>query len=118
MKLRNWCVGALLMVFVAVVGCGKSDNVDTSKMEQSFASSEPDVKSEADKVIAAIKAKDWAGAQAKLQDLAYNAKLTDAQKQAVMDTVEQVKKMVTEAVDKAKEGATKAVEDMKNALPK
>lgn len=106
---------ALLALFF---GCAKKEQVDTVKLEASFSTAEPSTKSEADKAVAAVKKQDWAGATASLQSLAANAKLTDAQKEAVKDTLEQVGKVIKETADKAVEGASKALGDAQKSLGK
>jgi uncharacterized protein with von Willebrand factor type A (vWA) domain len=118
MNRANWAVLVLAVCVLAWAGCSKSGNVDTSKLEKSFSGSTPELKTEADKIVSAIKSKDFAAAQTGLQNLAYNAKVSDEQKQAIQDVLDQVKKKVTEAAGKAKEEANKAMEGLKKSLPK
>jgi hypothetical protein len=100
-------------------GCAKKQQVDTAKLEASFsASSEPSAKSEADKAVAAVKQQDWPAATASLQRLAANAKLTDSQKQAVKDTLEEIGKAIKDTANKAVDGANKALGDAQKSLPK
>jgi hypothetical protein len=100
-------------------GCAKKQQVDTAKLEASFStSSEPSTKSEADKAVAALKQQDWPAANASLQRLAANAKLTDAQKEAVKDTLDQVGKVIKDTANKAVGEANKALGDAQKSLPK
>jgi hypothetical protein len=101
------------------VGCAKKQQVDTAKLEASFStSSEPTTKSEADKAIAALKQQDWPAATASLQRLATNAKLTEDQKNAVKDTLEQVGKVIKDTANKAVNEANKALDNAQKSLPK
>ncbi|MBM3858290.1 MAG: hypothetical protein FJ395_01420 [Verrucomicrobia bacterium] len=60
--------------------------------------------------MSAIKAGDYAGALAKLQAAAAQAKLTDAQKQALQDVIAQVQKQVAAKAEQLQKEAGKAVE--------
>jgi hypothetical protein len=106
------------LVFCVAVGCAKKEQVDTAKLEASFSTAEPASKSEVDKVVASVKSQDWAGATASLQKLAADAKLTETQKQAVKDTLEQVGKVIKDTADKAVGEANKALGDAQKSLPK
>jgi uncharacterized lipoprotein YajG len=96
-------------------GCNKNDRstVDTSKLEQSFSTAEPDQKASADKVVASIKQKDYSGAMAELKQLTANAKLTPEQKQSITDTLKQLQREFTDTAkkvaDDAKAGLDKAL---------
>ena len=99
-------------------GCAKKSDVNTAKMEQSFASADPATKSESDKAVSAIKAGDYQGAVASLQTLASQAKLTDEQKNAVKDVVDQVQAKLKEAMKDATKATDKAMDDLKKSVPK
>jgi hypothetical protein len=101
-----------------VAGCAKSGGVDTAKLEGSFSASAAELKAEMDKVVAAVKSEDYAGAQATLQKLAANAQVTDAQKQAIQDVVAQIQKKLAEKVAKMAEDAKATGDNLKNSLPK
>lgn len=118
MKQTTWLIAVVIALALTVVGCGKKETVDTSKLQTNFAQSEPGLKGQVDKIVSSIKAQDYSGATASLQKLAAEAKLTDAQKQAVQDLLEQLKKAVAEAATKVKEEAGKTMEKMKESLPK
>lgn len=108
----------MIVVLCAMAGCAKKEEVNTAKLEASFSTSEPANKSEVDKVVAAVKNQDWAGATASLQKLAADAKLTEAQKQAVKDTLEQVGKVIKDTADKAVGEANKALGEAQKSLGK
>jgi hypothetical protein len=105
-------VGLSLML----AACNKSnDGVDTTKLENSFSSSDPQQKSSVDKVVSSVRAKDYSGAMNELKQLTSNAKLTPEQKQAIEDTLKQLQ---TEITDTAKKVADDAREGLNKALKK
>jgi hypothetical protein len=108
------CAGLAL----GISGCSKKSDVDTTKLEQSFATAEPADKSQAAKVVDAVKARDYDAAIASLKTLAQQAKLTPEQKAAIQDVTDQVQKELSAAIKKAAEGGQKALEDAKKSLPK
>ena len=110
-------VGAVL-VAAALITAGCKKGVSTSQLESSFKGSEPAAQSAVDKVVACVKAQDYAGASTELGKLAGQAKLTPEQQKAVTDTLEQVKTALAEKVQKAGQDATKAVGDMQKSLGK
>lgn len=112
--LLAWCCVALVF---ALAGCSKKSDVDTVKFEQSFATAEPADKSEATKVVDAVKAGDYNAALASLKTLAQQAKLTPEQKAAIQDVTDQVQKQLKAVINKAVEGGEKALEDAKKSLP-
>lgn len=118
MKVIQICAYALLSGLLLVCGCAKKSEVNTTKMEQSFASAEPTSKSEADKAVASIKAGDYQGAIGSLQRLASQAKLTPEQKDAVKDVIDQVQNKLQEAVKEAGKNTEKALDDVKKSIPK
>ncbi len=119
MKTLISLITVVVLALFLGAGCAKKQQVDTAKLEASFStSSEPSAKSEADKAIAAVKQQDWPAATASLQRLTANAKLTDAQKSAVKDTLEQVGKAIKDTANKAVDGANKALGDAQKSLPK
>jgi len=120
----KWIVGpavaafALCAALFVLAGCSKQGSVDTSAMENSFKTAEPTLRTSADKVVAAVKSADYAGAMAELKTLAGNAKLTPEQQQSLKDLMAQVQKAITDAAAKATGDATKAADDLKQSLPK
>jgi gas vesicle protein len=117
MKLFKCLLVVLVAGAIAFTGCKKS-GVDTRPIEKSFSSAEPATKSSADKVVAEIKANNYAGAMAELSKLGTEAKLTDDQKKAVTDTLEQVKEKIKAAADQATKDVKKGVEDVQKSLGK
>ena len=105
-----------ILALALFVGCAKKGEVDTAKLEASFSTAEPSTKSELDKAVAAVKQQDWPGATASLQKLAADAKLTDAQKQAVKDTMEQVANVIKETANKVAGEANKALGEAQKKL--
>ena len=116
--MRTLVLSCCAMLALAVSGCAKKSEVDTAKLEQSFASAEPADKSQAAKVADAVKAGDYNAALASLKTLAQQAKLTPEQKAAIEDVTSQVQKVLSETISKAAEGGQKALEDAKKSLPK
>ena len=110
-----WCFASLAF---AISGCSKKPEVDTAKLENSFATAEPADKSQAAKVVDAVKAGDYNAALASLKGLSQQAKLTPEQKAAIEDVTSQVQKQLSAAISKAAEGGQKALEDAKKSLPK
>jgi len=110
-----WCCASLAF---AISGCSKKPEVDTAKLENSFATAEPADKSQAAKVVDAVKAGDYDAALASLKSLAQQAKLTPEQKAAIEDVTSQAQKQLSAAISKAAEGGQKALEDAKKSLPK
>jgi hypothetical protein len=92
--------------------------VDTTQLEQSFASAEPDQKSSADNAVAAIKQANFPVAATELQRLASDLKLTPEQQQAVKDVLAQVQKAMTDTVENVATEGSKAVGDLQQSLPK
>jgi hypothetical protein len=110
-----WCCASLVFT---ISGCSKKSEVDTTKLEKSFATAEPADKSQATKVVDAVKAGDYDAALASLKNLAQQAKLTPEQKSAIQDVTDQVQKQLTAAINKAAESGKKAMDDAKKSLPK
>jgi hypothetical protein len=118
MKMKLFFLGCCAALAFAVSGCSKKSEVDTTKFEQSFATAESADKSQAAKVVDAVKAGDYNAALASLKSLAQQAKLTPEQKAAIQDVTDQVQKQLSAAINKAAEGGQKALEDVKKSLPK
>jgi hypothetical protein len=109
--LFNLCVLAFL---VCAAGCNKAENgVDTSGLEKSFSTAEPQQKSSVDKVVSSIRTNNYSGALSELRQLTTNAKLTPEQRQSIENTVKQLQNEATETAKKvaedAREGLNKAL---------
>jgi outer membrane protein assembly factor BamD (BamD/ComL family) len=96
---------------LAIIGCAKKNEVDTSKLESSFKSAPPAQQSDVDKAVSAVKAGNYSEAVGDLQRLAGKAKLTPEQQQAVKDTIAAIQKQMAEV-------ANKAASDLQKSLPK
>ncbi len=118
MKTYAWILSAFIAAAIVLAGCGKKSSVDTAPLEKSFKSSEPALQSSSDKVVAAVKSADYAGALAELKTLAGQAKLTPDQQQAIKDVMAQVEKAIADAAGKAANDAGKALNDAAKSLPK
>ena len=115
--IQPWSILLVAALFV-FSGCAKKSEVNTTKMEQSFASADPANKSEADKAVASIKAGDYQSAVGSLQKLASQAQLTPQQKDAVKDVIDQVQEKLKEAMKDATKSTDKAMDDLKKSMPK
>ena len=117
MTMKTLMSVAVILVICLLVGCAKKEeSVDTVKLEASFSTAEPSTKSKADKVVASVKNQDWAGATASLKDLASDAKLTDEQKKAVKDTMDDIANKFKEAAQQVKDEANKALGEAQKKL--
>ena len=129
MKRTSILAALLAALALGLTACNKDGSVDTSKVESSFSSAEGSAKAEVEKVVAAVKNADYAGATATLQKLASNAKLTPEQQQSVKDLLASIQDKAKEAMSKAgdqaadamkkaQEGAGKAMQDVGGAMKK
>lgn len=132
MKRHSWFWIAFLAAALVVPGCAKKEEINTAKLEAAFQSASTDLQALYNEAVVAIQTADYAEALKLLNKLAANVQLTPEQKQAVLDMIEQVKKVGGAAVSdasaaankaaqdagKAAEGATKALDDAKKLLPK
>jgi hypothetical protein len=115
-RLFGWMSVSLVAACLALSACDNGDKVDTSKLEKSFSTSQPAVKSAVDDVKAAVSAKDYAKAGAALQRLAASGNLTADQKQAVEDVSGQVRKLVEQQAKDAAKAGEKALGDVQKRL--
>jgi outer membrane protein assembly factor BamD (BamD/ComL family) len=105
---------------MSTAGCGKKDRsgIDTSKLEQAFASADPETQNSVYEAIASVDQKDYATALTQFQQLAARPNLTPAQQQVLKDTVARLQKLVADTASAAVDGAAKALDDVKESLPK
>jgi hypothetical protein len=80
-------IAVVVGAMVLVTGCGAKWKVDTGKLTTGFASASAELKSQADAVVKAIKAKNLVEAVAVLEKMAEKTDLTAGQKQAMFDTL-------------------------------
>lgn len=118
MKTSHLILILLTGLALGFAGCGNKSGVNTSNLTKSFKTAEADVRAGVDKAVSAIKASDYNGALAALQETASKAKLTPEQQKALQDVIEQVKAKIAEMAGKAAEGANKAIGDLQKSLPK
>jgi len=117
---KSMCLwGVLTSVSLAlIVGCAKKSEVNTAKLETSFASAEPANKTEVDKAVSSIKAGDYPSALGSLQKVAGQAKLTPEQQQAIKDVIAQIQSQLAKGSQQASGEAQKALDAAKQALPR
>jgi len=118
MKPMHWILGPMAAAALMLSGCGKegAGGVDTGPLEKSFASADAPKKEAADKAVAAIKAGNYSGGFVELQKLTeQQASMTPEQRQAVSDTLEQVKKQVSAGAATVGGDAEKAAGDLKKS---
>ena len=118
MKKYSWILLVVISLSLTVIGCGKKNEVDTSKLQSSFKSAPPAQQSDVDKAVSAIKAGNYSEAVNDLQRLSSKAKLTPEQQQAVKDTIAAIQKQIAATANQAAGDAQKATRDLQKSLPK
>lgn len=98
MKHIAWIL-SLTLVVALLTGCAKK-GVDTGRLESSFRSAEPTLKTDVDNAITALKAGKNAEALAYLNKVASKAKLTADQQQAIKDVIAQITEQMKAATEK------------------
>lgn len=116
MKTITTLLISIVAVSLTLIACSKKGTVDTSAFENAFKSAEPAIQTAADKVVSAVKSADYSGAVTQLQSLAKEAKLTDAQQQAIKDLLTQVQQAITSTASAAANDASKAAGDLQKSL--
>lgn len=107
MKKTNCIYGALAAGFLALAGCGQSQKappptvingvkVDLPKFNQAFVTVNPELQSSLGKVSMAIRYGQYPEAVAELEKLASNASLTEPQKKAATELLEQLKQVASQ----------------------
>jgi hypothetical protein len=103
MKATKYLLVILTVGVLALAGCSKSDKgppprqpgrVDLSQLQQQFPNPTPEVAACLDKVRFACRYRTFDTAQPELEKLAQLPNLTEQQKKAVEDVVEQIKTAV------------------------
>ena len=106
MKTTNRIAIALLAGVFALAGCGKSSKpqpsaavavTDMGKLQQAFPSPSAEVQASLNKVRFAVRYRQYEIVLTELDKLAKDASLTEPQKKAVNDKLEQVKQAVSAA---------------------
>ena len=101
MKMINYLLVILMAGALVLAGCGKSDKsaaqvrtpgmVDLSDLQKAFPAPTPEITSGLDKLRFALRYRQYDVAQVELDKLTHIPNLTDAQKKATDEVVEQVK---------------------------
>ena len=103
MKMTKYLLLVLAVGMLALAGCSKSDKgqsarqpgrVDLSQLQEQFPNPPPEVTASLDKVRFACRYRTFETAQPELDKLAQLPNLTEQQKKAVEDVVEQIKTAV------------------------
>jgi len=101
--MKRLLIAAFVIVIAAVVGVAvwmitgsKARTVETSKLEQSFASAPAEVKASIHQALTAIQTKDFHTALASLKKVVAAGNLTEDQKAALSDTVTDITVILSE----------------------
>lgn len=110
----------LLLVATCVsAGCSrKSDfqhGLDTSKLERTFKSTDPDKSSRVALIVASFKTNDYTPGILRLRDLAKEPGLTPEQKRTAQELMFKAEQALVEAADKGDSNAATAIEDLRKA---
>ena len=116
MKSLTTLLISIVVVSLTLIACSKKSSVDTTAFENAFQSVEPAIQTTVDKVVASIKSADYSDAVTQLQSLAKEAKLTDAQQQAIKDLIGQVQQAIANTASQAASDANKAAGDLQKSL--
>lgn len=109
MKTTNWMLGVFVAGMLALCGCGKSGSTTdknleanpTIKFSQAFPTPTPELQASITKVMLTVRYGQYPEAIVELDKLANNPQLTEAQKKAVNDMIEHVKKTASGAAGAA-----------------
>lgn len=99
-------------------GCGERESVDTSRVEEAFASVQSAGQSAVQSAVAAVKAQDYRQAVTALQEALAEVKLTPEQKEALGDLMARTKAKVAEAAGNAGQAARDAAAAAQEAADK
>ena len=101
MKITNYLLIVLTASVLALVGCGKSADknppprqpgvVDLTELQKAFPTPTPEIQASMDKIRFALRYRSFPAGLAELETLAKIATLTEPQKKAVADAIEQFK---------------------------
>jgi hypothetical protein len=111
MKANNGIVGILLVVMLALAGCGKAPppppptsagvTIDLPKLQAAFSSPSSEMRVPLDEVAFGLRYDDYNKSLAALAKLASAPNLTEPQKKVINDVTEQVKAAAAAAAAKA-----------------
>ncbi len=105
-----------LLGLALIAGCEKKSDVNTTSMESSFKTADPDTRSASDKAIDAVKKGDYQGALVQLQALVSNLKLTPEQQDSVKSVMAQVRDKLAGAAKGIGDKAKDATSDLQKKL--
>ncbi len=105
-----------LAAALALAGCGGSTQVDTAKLKQSFQGAPPNAKSQVDKAIASLGAKQFAPALLALRDAVRQGPPTPEQSDALTDIIKQVQIIVAQNPKYDSPATYQAIEELDAAL--
>ena len=106
MKTTQWVTGLLVAAVMAFTGCGKkataggeesSPSARFAQFREVFQTPTPEQQQVVAKVSMGIRYRTYADAVAALEQLSTDASLNDAQKKAVTNLIESIKKMAASA---------------------
>jgi uncharacterized protein YjbJ (UPF0337 family) len=107
-RLAIWLLTGCLVASFGFLGCKKQEEpgpIDTSRIEQTFATSDGSVKETLGEAVDAVKAGEYSEATSLLKELAESAKLTPEQQTAVKDFLPSLQAKLKELGEDALEGA-------------
>ena len=112
-----FCILILALLAVVPTGCGASKSkIDTAKVERSFQTAEPALKSHADKATAALKAGDFPGAMSAFKKAAEPRQLTADQKEAIQGVIIEVQTIMSQNPDKSSDAAWTTIRELVELL--
>ena len=104
MRILNYVLVIMLAGVLALAGCGKSGKsaapvrtpgtVDISDLQLAFPAPPPEVASSLDKIRFALRYRQYDGVLVELDKLTHIPNLTDPQKKAIDEVIEQVKQAI------------------------
>ncbi len=106
MRTTRWTVAILAAAVLATAGCSKaskpqptaaSELMDMGKLQQTFQPPSPDFETSLTKLRFALRYGEFDTALAELDKLANTAGITEAQKKAVNDKIDQVRQAISAA---------------------
>ncbi len=114
MKTTQWITGLLVAGVIALAGCGKSSEpapgaanspmVDLMKLTEAFQTATPELRGSVDKIRMGVRYSNYPEALVELDKLASDANVTEPQKKAVNDVIEQLKKALSAMATNAPAG--------------
>jgi hypothetical protein len=118
MLMKNWIpllALALTMGFLTTA-CSKARQVETDNLSQSFATAAPELKTEVQRAVAAIRTRDFNTALVSLRTLAQTPNLTEDQRQAVEDSTTDITVIIAENPPENADDLYDLVDDIQDAL--